>query len=192
MANDEGGAASGRLAWPPLAEDLRRLYVDQGLSASRIAAAYGLKYASPKTAESTILYHLKRNGIARRDAAAHIRKVTEKMVDEWVVRYQSGESLKQIAGDGVVSVIVFNHLRRRGLQLRDKVEAQIEAVTKFKKLSFDGDAADRAYLLGFIRGDLAVSWHGRAVRAKTSSTHPAMIELVVSLLLPYGPCPRAL
>jgi hypothetical protein len=76
-----------KLVWPPLKLDLGRLCL-QKLSASKIAIVYGLKYASAKTAESTLLYHLKRNGIIRRDPAAHIRKVTETMVDEWVVRYQ--------------------------------------------------------------------------------------------------------
>ena len=48
-------------------------------------------------AESTVLYHLKRNGIRRRDAAELARKVTAAMEDEWVKRYQAGESLKKIA-----------------------------------------------------------------------------------------------
>src|SRR6266480_7477217 len=122
-----------RLVWPPLKGDLERLYLQQKLSASKIATLYGLNYASAKTAESTVLYHLKRNGITRRDPAAHVRKITETMVDEWVVRYQIGESLKQIAGDAVSPVTVFNHLHGRGLKLRDKVEAQIEAVTRFQK-----------------------------------------------------------
>ena len=142
-----------------------------------------MKYASAKTAESTILFHLKRNGITRRDPAAHVRKVTEAMVDEWVVRYQKGESLKQIAGDAVDAVTVFNHLRKRGLQLRNKVEAQIQAVTKYEKTYFLGVGEDKAYLLGFCRGDLNVKSHGRAIRVRTSSTHPAMIELVTSIAL---------
>ncbi len=175
------------LAWPPSKEDLHRLYVDERLSASKIAKVYGRKYASPKTAESTILYHLKKNGISRRDPAAHVRKVTETMVDGWVARYQKGESLKQIAGDDLTPVTVYNHLRKRGVELRDKVEAQISAVRRFEKTSFDGDATEKAYLLGFTRGDLAVSRHGRAIRVKTSSTHPGMIDLVLSLILPHGP-----
>src|SRR5580658_435801 len=81
-----------KLVWPPTTEDLKRLYVDEGLSAAKIAARYGLKYASPKTAESTVLHHLKKNGITRRDKADHLRKVTEEMVDEWVKRYEAGES----------------------------------------------------------------------------------------------------
>jgi hypothetical protein len=183
--SDESG--SPKLVYPPTKEDLQRLYVDEKLSAMKIAKVYDLKYASPKTAESTILYHLKRNGIARRDATAHVRKVTAAMVDEWVARYEKGESLKQIAGDFVDPVTVFVHLHKRGLKLRDKVEAQIKAVKKFEKFSFDGTEEDQAYLLGFVRGDLGVSRHGRAIRVKTGSTHPAMIDLVLSLFKPYGP-----
>jgi hypothetical protein len=179
--------ATRALDWPPSAEDLRRLYLDERLSASKIAKAYGLRYASDKTAESTILYHLKRNGITRRDPAAHVRNVTDSMVDGWIERYQKGESLKQIAGSLVTPVTVFNHLHKRGLELRDKVEAQIKAVTKFEKHPFDGGEEERAYLLAFVRGDLAAGRHGRAIRIKTSSTHPAMIDLCVNLFLPYGP-----
>jgi hypothetical protein len=176
-----------RLVWPPLAEDLKRLYLDQKLSASKIAAVYGLKYANAKTAESTILYHLKRNGISRRDPAAHIRKVTETMVDEWVVRYQQGESLKQIAGTSVNAVTVFNHLHRRGLQLRDKVDAQIEAVSKFEKIPFSGDRHEMAYLIGLSIGDFASTRHGRAVRVRLGTTHPAMSRLFRNLFEKHGP-----
>ncbi len=184
-----------KLAWPPKAEDLRRLYLEQKLSAAKIAAPYGLnqKYASPKTAESTILYHLKRNGIMRRDKAEHARKVTKEMEDEWIRRYEGGESLKKIAdamkaiGVQVDHVTVFNHLRDRGLKLRDKVEAQIKAVTKHQKTPFSGDPFERAYLLGFVRGDLHVKRHGRAMRVHTGSTHPAMIDLITYLFVRYGP-----
>jgi hypothetical protein len=178
------------LAWPPRPEDLRRLYIDEGLSAAKIAVRYGLKYASPKTAESTVLYHLKRNGITRRDKADHIRKVTEEMVDGWVKRYEEGESLKDIA-DGpaewkVDPVTVFNHLRKRGLQLRDKVEAQIEAVTIHEKKPFRGDLLEAAYLLGFLRGDAWVVTHGRAIRVRAGSTHPDFLTLFRGLFEEYG------
>lgn len=173
--------------WPPLAEDLRRLYLEQKLSASKIAKVYGLSYASDKTAESTVLYHLKRNGIARRDPAAHIRKVTDLMVGDWMVRYQNGESLKQIAGDSVDPVTVCNHLHKRGLQLRDKIEAQIAAVTKFEKVPFSGDKHEMAYLVGIAFGDYASTMHGRAVRVRLSTTHPAMARLFRDLFGKHGP-----
>ncbi|MDA4131625.1 MAG: hypothetical protein OK454_00670 [Thaumarchaeota archaeon] len=174
------------LPWPPLKDDLLRLYIEQKLSAAKIAQVYGLKYANPKTAESTILHHLKKNGIARRDAAAHIRKVTDSMVDEWVERYQSGESLKQIAGNSVDPVTVFNHMHKRGIRLRDKVEAQIKAVTKHERRPFDGDDELRAYLIGFVKGDFYVSRHGRAIRVKTATTHPRMTELVRTIFSEHG------
>ena len=87
------------LPWPPRKEDLVRLYLVERLSAAKIAEAYGLEYSNPKTAESTILYHLKKNGVQRRTSTSHIQRVTERLVDVWVQRYKSGESLSQIAGD---------------------------------------------------------------------------------------------
>lgn len=86
------------LAWPPKKEDLERMYLVERMSAAKIAQAYGLKYKSPKVAESTVLYQLRRNGIARRDRAEHIRKVTAEMADSWVTRYEAGESLKRSQG----------------------------------------------------------------------------------------------
>jgi hypothetical protein len=176
-----------KLAWPPTKEDLERLYLHDHLSAMKIAIVYGLKYPSPKTAESTVLHHLKKNGISRRDSAEHIRKVTTAMVDEWVKRYQAGESLKQISGGALSPVTVFNHLHARGLELRDKVEAQIDAVTKHEKSPFTGDAAERAYLIGLAIGDLNVTRHGRAIRVRLSTTHPRMAQLFRTLFSGHGP-----
>lgn len=175
-----------KLRWPPRAEDLQKLYVDEHLSAAKIAKAYGLKYASEKTAESTVLYHLKKAGVPRRDPAEHVRKVTPEMADEWVGRYKSGESLKQIAAGKVSPVTVYNQLRARGVVLRDKVEAQVQAVTKYVKTPFVEDLLERAYILGFVMGDCAVVRHGRAVRVRTATTHPAMRELFHSLFARYG------
>jgi intein-encoded DNA endonuclease-like protein len=173
-------------AWPPRKEDLERLYVVERLSAMKIAKVYGLKYKNPKVAESTILYHLKRNGIKRRDPAEHNRKVTEAMVEEWVRRYQAGESLRTIAGEIVDPVTVWIHLKKRGLVLRDRVEAQILAVTKHERKRFQGDSIEKAYMMGLRYGDLDAVRHGRAVRVRVSTTHPAMAELFESLFSPYG------
>ena len=174
------------LDWPPTKADLERLYLVEKLSAAKIAKAYGLKYKSAKVAESTVLYQLKKNGIARRGAADHLRKVTQMMVDEWAVRYQAGESLKQIAGGNVDPVTVWNHLKARGLTLRGKVEAQIQAVTKYERKQFSGDKIERAYLLGLRYGDFHAVRHGRAIRVRVSTTHPAMGDLFESLFAPYG------
>jgi hypothetical protein len=175
------------LGWPPKIEDLERMYLVERLSAAKIAMAYGLKYRSPKVAESTVLHQLKKNGIARRDRAEHVRKVTSAMVDEWVRRYEGGESLKRIAGEQYSSVSVMLHLEKRGVDRREKVEAQIRAVTKHEKRPFVGGLLERAYLIGFRYGDLHVVRHGRAVRARVSTTHPAMVQLFFDLFGKYGP-----
>lgn len=178
---------SRKLQWPPTEEYLRRLYLDQKLSAMKVSRLYGLKYPNPKSGESMVLYYLKRFGIKRRDKAEHIRKVTEEMANEWVRRYEKGESLKQIAGGEVSPVTVFLHLRKRGVQLRDKIEALIETITKHPKTPFSGDPMEKAYLLGFAQGDLYVTRHGRAIRVKTGTTHPALMELFATCFGAYGP-----
>jgi len=177
---------TGSLAWPPTKEDLERLYLVEHMSAAKIAREYGLRYKTPKVAESVVLYQLKRNGIKRRDAAEHIRKVNEEMVDEWVRRYQSGESLKQIAAAKVDSVTVWLHLKKRGVQLRDRIEAQIKAVSKYEKKPFSGDKLEKAYLMGLRYGDLHVVKHGRAVRLRVSTTHPAMASLFELVFSSHG------
>jgi hypothetical protein len=174
------------LVWPPTKEDLERLYLVEKLSAAKIAKVYCLKYKSPKVAESAVLYQLKRNGIERRDCAEHVRKVMVDMEDEWVGRYQKGESLKEIAGEFVDPVTVWNHLKKRGLVLRGKIEAQIHAVTKYERKPFSNDKVEKAYLMGMRYGDLHVVRHGRAIRVRVSTTHPAMAELFESVFSPYG------
>ena len=174
------------LPWPPKKDDLERLYVTEGKSAMRIAEIYGMHYKTPKVGESTILYQLKRNGISRRGSAAHNRKVTEAMVDEWVRRYKSGESLKQIAGGTVSAVTVWNHLKGRDIKLRDRVEAQIQAVSRHERKAFLGDNTEKAYLMGLRYGDLDATRHGRAIRVRVSTTHPAMADLFQTLFSAYG------
>ena len=175
-----------KLAWPPTKEELERLYLNEKLSARNVAKIYGLEYKNPKVAESTVLYHLKRNGIPRRERAEHLRKIDEAMVDNWALRYKAGESLKKIAGDSVSPTSVLLHLKKRGVVIRDKVEAQIKAVTKHPRESFRGGKEEQAYLIGFAKGDLNVTSHGRAIRIKTSSTHPMMIEHIKKLFQAYG------
>jgi hypothetical protein len=175
------------LTWPPTKEDLERLYVKEHLSAMKISKLYGLRYPNPKSGEAMILYHLKHKGITRRDPAEHNRKATKEMVDGWVKRYQAGESLKQIAGDELSPVTVFHHLRKRGLKLRDKVEEVIRLNTIHQKKPFNGDPNLRAYMIGIAKGDYWVTSHGRAIRVRLGTTHPAMAKLFRDLFDNYGP-----
>jgi hypothetical protein len=99
------------LAWPPRKEDLERMYIGLKTSAAKIAEAYGLKYASPKTAESTVFYHLERNGIARRDRADLVRKVTGATAAEWERRYRAGESYRESVAENEAPKVEWQRVR---------------------------------------------------------------------------------
>ena len=163
------------------------MYCNQKLSAAKIGRLYGLKHPNPKSSETLVLYYLKKFGIARRDKAEHIRKVTEETADEWARRYESGESLKRIAGHTVDTVTVWYHLKKRGVILRDKVKAQIAAVSIHPKQPFVGNDFERSYTCGLALGDFLCEMHGASVRARLGTTHPAMIELFSSLFSVHGP-----
>ena len=75
-------------------------------------------------------------------------------------------------------------MKARGLVLRDKIDAQIQAVTKYDRKSFSGDRIERAYLMGLRYCDLDAAKHARAVRVRVSTTHPAMADLFESLFSP--------
>ncbi|HVP22798.1 MAG TPA: hypothetical protein VMS77_02650 [Conexivisphaerales archaeon] len=113
--------------------------------------------------------------------------MTEEETLECVRRHQGGESLWDLADEYPFSAeTIRKAIISHGVKTRDKVEAQIQKVTKYQKKPFGGDPHEKAYLYGMKQGDLWVTRHGRAIRIKTSSTHPAMIELIASLFLPYG------
>ncbi len=89
------GTSVSRLEWPPHEADLRRLYVEQQLSAAKIALAYGRKTPNPRSAPELIRYHLKRYGIKRRDRVEELRRETKSTVDAWSVRHPYDESTSQ-------------------------------------------------------------------------------------------------
>jgi len=59
-------------------------------------------------------------------------------------------------------------------------------MTRYEKLPFSSHPCEKAYLLGLSTGDFHTARHGLSIRATVSTTHPAMIDLVTSLLGRYG------
>ena len=64
---------SPKLTWPPIEEDLQRLYVEQRLSAAKIAKVYGHETGNPRSGAELIRHYLKKYGIKRRDRVAELR-----------------------------------------------------------------------------------------------------------------------
>ncbi len=170
--------------WPPSKGELEELYLERKLSAEDVAAHFGRTGKYP----GAIVYHyLRKYGIPIRGRTDHQRHMSEGEIAECVVKYREGKSLWDLADDYHFSAeTIRKALISHGVETRDKVEAQIQKVTKHKKHPFSGDPHEKAYLYGLRQGDLWVTRHGRAIRVKTSTTHPAMIELVASCFLPYG------
>ncbi|MDA4116030.1 MAG: hypothetical protein OK442_05700 [Thaumarchaeota archaeon] len=83
---------SPKLTWPPTKEDLQRLYVEQKLSASKIAKIYGRNTNNPRSGAFLILYYLKKHGFQRRDRVAELAKETERMVATWKEKHPKREN----------------------------------------------------------------------------------------------------
>jgi hypothetical protein len=170
--------------WPPSKGELEELYLCRKLSADDIAAHFG---RTGKYPGAIVCHYLRKYGIPIRGRADHQRHMTEEEIAACVVKYWEGRSLWDLADEYHYSAeTIRKALISHGVETRDKVEAQIQKVTKHKKHPFSGDPHEKAYLYGLRQGDLWVTRHGRAVRVKTNTTHPAMMELVASCFLPYG------
>ena len=72
---------------------------------------------------------------------------------------------------------VWHHLKREKVEIRDKLEALIKATTKHERKPFEGSEAERWYMIGLRYGDLHVMRHGKAIRVRVTTTHPAMAQL---------------
>ena len=73
-------------------------------------------------------------------------------------------------------------MKKYGISRRTAAEAGVD----YPKTSFSGNPIDRAYLIGLRTGDLHATIDGNQVRIDTSTTHPAMWELVSSCFGKYG------
>ena len=69
--------------------------------------------------------------------------------------------------------------------MRDRLLACREASTKYSKSRFDDDAAEAAYLAGFVE-DCHVRKVGFQIEVSTTTTHPAMALLFRRLFERYG------
>jgi len=156
-------AAQPTLAWPPAKEDLQRLYVDEKLSAAKIAKVYGLKTGNPRSAAFLVTYYLKKHGIQRRDRIQELRKETEAVVAAWKAKYpkedggdpnrpaeeegQADEPPKLTAEEkAVVELLQHKNLSIRYLdpETKGRVKAAMESLHWTQELSLN----DIAELMG--------------------------------------------
>lgn len=84
---------------------------------------------------------------------------------------------------------IVNHLRYCGMPVRSKGAGTALAKIISPRTDFNGDATERAYLIGLRIGDLTVDHinpEGQTIRVECASTRPEQIELLRSLFGNYG------
>jgi hypothetical protein len=135
-------AAQPKLAWPPTKEDLQRLYVDEKLSAAKIAKVYDHKTANPRSAAELILYYLRKYEIQLRNRVEELAKDTAAAVSEWAAKYPpGGEAVQQAA------VLVPTGKRGATIALSGEERAVLELL-RIPKLSvshFDPETKGRVH-----------------------------------------------
>ena len=161
--------------------EIKRLYLDERLSCLQIAKRLGLRGESEPKAAWIVQRRLKELGVKIHPRGS-LNKRFDRMAPSWVKRYQSGESPRSIAKGVTVDSTVVRYLRELGVELRNASEAHM----KYPKSPFNGDALERAYLLGFTRGDLHTERLSGLIRCTTGSTHAAQLDLFTRLFAPFG------
>jgi len=69
-------------------------------------------------------------------------------------------------------------MKKRGVHTR--------GVRKYETRPFDGNELEKAYVMGLRLGDLNVRAHRRQILARTSTSHPAMLELFRNIFQRYS------
>ena len=153
-------------------DEVVRLYVEEGLRGQAIADRLG---CSP----GIVYARLAAAGVERSRKARLDR-------DDVIRRYLGGESALAIGRScGVSGPTVIRHLRGWGVALR----THAESLQPVGRAPCPRSGPFRAYLLGFVWGDLAVDppdGKGSTVALRGSTTSDAQVGLVRSLLSPYG------
>jgi hypothetical protein len=149
-----------------------RLYVEEGMRGQAIADRVGC-------ALSIVYARLEAAGVPRSRRARLNR-------DEVVSAYLGGESCLSIGKQrGVTGQTVARHLRSWGVTMR----THAEALQPRGRVPCPQSRELRAYLLGFVWGDLAVQppqGSGVTVGLTGSTTHRAQIDLIRAAFEPFG------
>jgi transposase-like protein len=157
-----------------LAQEIVRLYRDEGLSTEAIARRLGWS-------ASAIRSRLVAHGIPRRTPWA--RNAVECDPTDVVRLYvDEGLSLSAIAEMyGCSLTTIWRKAKTAGIECREGGSGQ-----RYQRTDFSGDLAEKAYLIGFRIGDLNVELHGHTIAVKCTSTRTEQVDLFRQLFEGYG------
>jgi len=185
---------SPKLTWPPTKEDLQRLYVEQRLSAAKIAKIYGRNTKNPKSGAFLILHYLKKYGIERRDRIEDLRKRTESIVNDWkqrhprdaladrtIFRWNDPESVGSESTLPAEEGAVFELLRNEGLSIEyldPGAKARLDAVVRNFHWDREISLTDIAKVIGNKTSGY-VSWLFRQLGIKARPFEEARLKGII-------------
>jgi len=155
---------SPKLTWPPTKEDLQRLYVEQRLSAAKIAKVYGHETGNPRSGAELIRHYLKKYGIERRNRVAELAKDTEDMVTTWKQKHPKQKNPDMEEEKSAVLELI----RNEGLSIEhldEETRGRIRAVMEYLHWVREVSMTDIAELIGSKTSGY-VSWLFKKIEVK--------------------------
>lgn len=144
---------------------MKELYWKKNLTLEKIAKIYGVNNV-------TILNWMKKYKIPRRTYWNKLNISKELLQDLYHRKKMS--SLKIAEKLGANSRTIRRIMERYEIPRR----TLSEACTKNQKTPFDDNSQTKAYMIGLRTGDVHARYMKRSVRAQTSTTHPAQVEMM--------------
>src|SRR3989344_4797567 len=152
---------------------LRNLYSRQGLSTYKIAEQFD---CDPKTIYRYLqLYRIKPRPRKR------IFIIESRLLFLYNTKKLSLSAIAEMYD--CCAVTILNKMKRHGIARRTISETS----TKHEKKDFDGSKEEKAYMIGFRTGDLAVQKRENLIHIKSSTTKDVQVQLIQSLFKNYGP-----
>lgn len=157
------------------AETLQDMYLGQKLSISQIASKLSCS-------GTTVLRRLQKYNIQRRPAYPKKIDVPKDVLADlyWNKKMKPREIAK------LYGIKNERTIRKKMEKFGIVRRTLSEAMTTKLKLPFTGDLVEKAYLLGLRTGDFHAKWMKLCIRVQTSTTHPALYELLRRSFGKYG------
>jgi len=156
-----------------LREELTGLYANEGLTMQEIAEKLGCS-------QGLVWKKLYEFGIQARNPWNATDLSKEKLIRWYLKEKLSTWRIQKRYG--YPRGTVYRKLKEFGLVTRNASASHIRTPRK----DFSGAKEQKAYLIGFARGDLRVRERGETVYLACGSTKPMQIELIKKLFGPYG------
>jgi len=161
------------------------LLYKEGKSPNQISQILQRDY-SHIISKTMISYYLKKNNIALRNHKEASRSHID--VDFLIKKYREVKFVRKLSKElGISRKTINKILNENGLQALDNDTAIRLDHLKYPKAPFNGSDKEKAYIYGFVMGDVHAYKKSKFTLALiTHSTHRTFVHLFTQLFSPYG------